>query len=130
MNYALRAGMLALAMTALLNTASVTYAREQGARAAGETIAIPALDVGRIERALKLTPRQKAYWPSVKSALRGVSRSTSTGPGGPGAQIAALQRLAAAAQPLLAVLTEEQKAAARGLAAEMGLGGVVVAALR
>ena len=69
----------------------------------------------------RLTPEQKVHWPKVRAALRGLSASTS---------IAALQRLAVAAQPLLAALTEEQKAAARGLAAEMGLGGMVVAALR
>jgi hypothetical protein len=128
MNHVLRAGILGLAMTALLGLPSVTEAREPGISAAGQAIAVPALDVGRIERALKLTPQQRAHWPSVKSALNGLSRST--GAAGPGATIAALQRLAVAAQPLLAVLTEEQKAAARGLAAEMGLGGVVVAALR
>lgn len=128
MIHAFRAGMLALAMIALLNTVSTTQAREPGFAASGQAIAIPALDIGRIERALMLTREQKIHWPTVRSALRGLSGASESG--GPGAKIAALQRLAVAAQPLLAVLTEEQKAAARGLAAEMGLGGVVVAALR
>lgn len=128
MNQAVRAGALALATVILLGTAPTAQAREPQVATAGQAIAIPALDVGRIERALKLTPAQRAHWPSVKAALRGLSRSSAAG--GPGAQIAALQQLAAAAQPLLAVLTEEQKASARALAAEMGLGGVVVAALR
>jgi len=128
MIYALRAGLLALAMIALLNTVSTIQAREPGSAAGGQAIAIPVLDVGRIERALMLTPEQKIHWPTVRAALRGLSSTSESG--GPGAKIAALQRLAVAAQPLLAVLTEEQKAAARGLASEMGLGGVVVAALR
>jgi hypothetical protein len=42
---------------------------------------------------------------------------------------AAIHRLAVAARPLIAVLSDEQKEAASGLAQEMGL-GPVVAALR
>jgi len=130
MIYALRAGMLALAMIALLNTGSLTEARELGTSANRQVIAIPSLDLGRIERTLNLTPEQKVHWPMVKSALRGLSRSAaSAASGSPGGQIAALHRLAIAARPLIAVLTEDQKAAARALAAEMGLGSIVVAAL-
>jgi hypothetical protein len=43
---------------------------------------------------------------------------------------AAVERLAVAARPLIAVLDDEQKRAASGLAQEMGLGAVVMAALK
>jgi len=43
---------------------------------------------------------------------------------------AAVERLAVAARPLIAVLDDDQKRAASGLAQEMGLGAVVVAALK
>jgi len=42
---------------------------------------------------------------------------------------AAIERLAVAARPLIAVLNDEQKQNARALAQEMGLGPVVMAAL-
>jgi hypothetical protein len=43
---------------------------------------------------------------------------------------AAIQRLAGAARPLIAVLSEDQKRAASGLAQEMGLGEVMMAAMK
>jgi hypothetical protein len=42
----------------------------------------------------------------------------------------AMERLAVAARPLLAVLNDDQKRAASSLAQEMGLGEVVMAAMR
>jgi hypothetical protein len=43
---------------------------------------------------------------------------------------AAVERLAAAARPLVAMLNKEQMRSAGGLAREMGLGPVVIAALK
>jgi hypothetical protein len=43
---------------------------------------------------------------------------------------AAVERLAVAARPLVAMLNDEQMHSASGLAQEMGLGPVVLAALR
>ena len=90
---------------------------------------------------LKLTAEQERYWPPVEAAL---ARSRPpTGRAEPGGLVhrishrvvsivldgAAVERLAAAARPLIAGLSDEQKQAARQLAQEMGLGPVVVAAL-
>lgn len=126
------AGVFALAMIGLLSTMSASYASDGAA----------AIDVVRIKSVLRLTPGQEPYWPPVENALRNLARQQAAAePDGLMRRIsrrvvsvvlnsAAVERLAIAARPLVGVLTQEQMRAASGLAQEMGLGPVVMAALK
>jgi hypothetical protein len=127
------AGVFALAMVGLLSNIPASYASD-GAAAS--------IDVVRIKSVLRLTPGQEPYWPPVENALRNLARQQAAGePDGLVRRIsrrvisvvlnsAAVERLAVAARPLVGVLTQEQMRAASGLAQEMGLGPVVMAALK
>jgi hypothetical protein len=100
---------------------------------------LAAIDIGRIHTVLQLRPEQEAYWPPVEAALRDVARQQAHNePAGFVRRIsrrvvsivltsAAVRRLAVAARPLIAVLNDDQKRAATGLAQEMGLGPVLAA---
>lgn len=126
------AGVFALAMAGLVSNVSVSYASEGAS----------AIDVVRIKSVLKLTPGQEPYWPPVENALRSLARQQAAAePEGIVRRIsrrvvsvvlnsAAVERLASAARPLIGVLNQEQMRAASGLAREMGLGPVVMAALK
>jgi hypothetical protein len=97
------------------------------------------IDIGHIRSVLQLTPEQEPYWPPVESALRDLARHQSSNESvGFVRRIshrvvsivlnsAAIKRLAVAARPLIAKLTDDQKRAASGLAQEMGLGPVLAA---
>jgi hypothetical protein len=134
----LTAGALALAAAGLLSTPSTTWAGElSGAVSAAQPAA--AIDIARIKRKLDLTPEQKAYWPPVEAALRTLARrQTGEEPAGPVERIGhgtlwvmldadAIRRLAAAARPLIARLSDRQKQVALAMAEEMGLGPVLAA---
>jgi hypothetical protein len=106
------------------------------------------INIGRIKSELSLTPKQEAYWGPVEAALRNLyrlqaARSSARSSEGAGfvtrisnravsyvVTSAAVERLAVAARPLLAVLSEDQKRVAGSLAQEMGLGEVMMAALK
>jgi hypothetical protein len=102
----------------------------------------PSINIGRIKSVLGLTPKQEAYWGPVEAALRNLyRRQAHTEEAGFVSRYshravsfvmtsAAIQRLAVAARPLLAVLNDDQKRAASSLAQEMGLGEVVMAAMK
>lgn len=103
----------------------------------------PTINIGRIKSALGLTPKQEAHWGPVEAALRNLyQRQThSSEEGGFVSRYshravsfvvtsAAIQRLAVAARPLVAMLSDDQKRVAGNLAQEMGLGEVVMAAMR
>jgi hypothetical protein len=134
------AGAFALAMIGLLSNMPGATASELGDAGAGQSGL--SIDIGRIRSVLRLTPAQEAYWPPVETALRGIARQQARAePDGFMGRIsrhvvfivlnsAAIERLAVAARPLIAVLTDDQKHAASGLAQEMGLGPVVLAALK
>lgn len=137
MRKTLCAGAFALAMAGLLPVMSAQaadFAAEQGVHAS--------INIGRIKSVLRLTPEQARYWTPVEAALRDLARRQAQAQ--PAADdgfvhrvsrravsvvltSAAIQRLAVAARPLIAVLNDEQKQNARGLAQEMGLGPVVAA---
>ena len=135
------AGACALAMLALLSNGSPAAAREMTSVNADQGQPSTSINIARIKSVLKLTPEQEPYWGPVEAALRDIARQqTQPETGGLVHRIshrvvsvvlnaAAVQRLAAAARPLLATLDAEQMRAAHGLAQEMGL-GPVVAALR
>ncbi len=134
------AGAVALAMTGLLSNVAPGQAREITANA--EMAQFPAsINIVRIKSALKLTPAQEPYWAPVEAALRDLSQRQAQSEGDGlvrrishrvvsiALNSAAIQKLAAAARPLIGVLDAEQMRTAHGLAQEMGL-GPVVAALR
>jgi hypothetical protein len=140
MKNALCAGAVALAMIGLSFNARAedftTVSLEQPQQA-------PAINIGRIKSVLSLTPKQEAYWGPVEAALRNLyHRQTRTSDDAGFVRrmshravafvvtSAAIERLAVAARPLLAVLNEDQKRAASSLAQEMGFGEVMMAALK
>jgi len=134
MRKTLCAGVVALAALGLLSTMPVACADEY----AGSQSEL-SIDIGHIRSVLRLTPEQEPYWPAVESALRDLARQqASNEQSGFVRRIshrvvsivlnsAAVQRLAVAARPLIAVLRDDQKRAASGLAQEMGLGPVLAA---
>ena len=136
MKKALCAGTLALAIIGFLPNAPAAQAGEAAAMQ-GQPAA--AVNISRIKSTLKLTPAQAAYWPPVELALRRVAREQAQGAGGGLMHRishrvvsivltgAAVHRLASAARPLIARLSDDQKLAAQRLAEEMGLGPVVAA---
>lgn len=136
MKKAFCAGALALAIIGFLPNLPVAAASEYAAMQ-GQPAA--AIDIARIKSVLRLKPAQRRYWPPVESALRRLAREQAQGTGGGLMHRlshrvvsivltgAAIQRLAAAARPLIARLDSQQKLAAQQLAAQMGLGPVVAA---
>jgi hypothetical protein len=141
MKKALCASVFALAMIGL---SPATRAEEFSTASLEQPqAAAPSIDIGRIKSALSLTPRQEAYWGPVEAALRNLYHRQTTHTESDGIvsryshravsfvmTSAAIQRLAVAARPLIAVLNEDQKRAASGLAQEMGLGEVMMAAMK
>lgn len=136
------AGAFALATLGLLSNVPAASAYESGGVGADQAQLSAAIDIGRIKSVLHLTAEQERYWPPVESALRDLAKKQAHAeqPAGLVRRIshrvvsivlnsAAVERLAVAARPLIAVLNHEQMQAANGLAQEMGL-GPVVAALR
>jgi hypothetical protein len=142
MQKALYAGVLALAAAGLLPATSVIGSVTRAGElndAVSQPPATAAIDIARIKRKLHLSPQQQAYWPPVEAALRALAhRQTAAEPSGfihrighkavwVALDAAAIHRLAVAAQPLVATLSDEQKQTALAMAQEMGLGPVLAA---
>ena len=135
-------GAFALAVVGLLSDLPASHANELAAESSQQFQMPTSIDIGRIRSVLRLTAEQERYWPPVEAALRDVARQQArVEPAGFVRRISrrvvsvvlnsvAVERLALAARPLIAVLNEEQVRAASGLAQEMGLGPVVMAALK
>jgi hypothetical protein len=135
MKKTLCAGACALAMIGLLPNVPAR-ANDYGIAQQDQATAI---NIDRIKGALRLTPEQARYWGPVEAALRGLAGHQQQAQGDGFVHRmreravsvvltgAAIQRLAVAARPLVAVLTDEQKQTALGLAQEMGLGPVLAA---
>lgn len=136
------AGVFALATIDLLSTFSATSANELVPAVSEHSQVSASINIGRIRSALQLTPEQEPYWPPVEAALRDLAQQQAhSEPAGFVHRVsrrvvsivlnsAAVERLAVAARPLVAMLNEDQMHSASGLAQEMGLGPVVLAALR
>ena len=141
MKKTLCAGVCALAMVGLLSNIPASKANDVAA-ATEPSQSAASINVARIKSVLKLTTEQEPYWPPVEAALHNVARQQAQAePAGFVRRIsrrvvsivlnsAAVERLAVAARPLIAKLDQEQMRAASGLAQKMGLGPVVMAALR
>jgi hypothetical protein len=133
------AAVIALATISLLSNGSLAQAREVTDANGEQAQTAAAINIARIKSVLKLTPAQEPYWAPVEEALRDLARQQAPADSaGLMRRIshrvvsvvlnsAAVQRLAVAARPLVAMLNEEQMRAAHGLAREMGLGPVVAA---
>jgi len=138
----LLAGVFTLATIGLLSNITASHANDLAGAASEQSQLAASINVVRIKSVLRLTPAQEPYWPPVEAALRDVARQQArTQPAGFVHRIshrvvsivfnsAAVERLVVAARPLIAVLDQEQMRAASGLAQEMGLGSVVMAALK
>jgi hypothetical protein len=96
-----------------------------------DRVLLSSTEIVHIKAALRLTREQEQYWPPVEAALRAI-----TGHAAQGAVMASqalvldqtkMQRLAAAAAPLLMRLDEQQKRAAAALARSAGLGPLLAA---
>jgi len=132
----------AFALAAMIGLSSATRADEFTTASLEQPQAAPSINIGHIKSVLSLTPKQEAYWGPVEAALRNLyRRHANTEEGGMVSRLshravsfvissAAIQRLAVAARPLIAVLNEDQKRAASNLAQEMGLGEVMMTAMR
>ncbi len=140
MKMTVRAGAFALVTLALSPNGSPAQAREITNVGGEQGQPSASINIARIKSVLKLTPAQEPYWGPVEVALRDLARhqQAQSESGGLVHRIsnrvvsvvlnsAAIQRLAVAARPLIAMLDPEQMRAAHGLAQEMGLGPVVAA---
>jgi zinc resistance-associated protein len=124
------AGTLGLLATGLWSAPSPAADKTTQFRPAS-TFVLTTGHIARIKRVLHLTPEQERHWPAVESALHDIVRHQNRdgSAGDPSTRInnAQLQRLAAAAMPLIMSLGEDQKREAMKLARAMGLERVVSA---
>ena len=140
MKKTLCAGAVALAVAGLLSNAPASAADYDYSAEQSQATSI---DIGRIRGALRLTSQQEPLWGPVEAALHDIVRQQQAHTEQVGfirrvsnrvvsivMTSAAVERLARAARPLIAALDERQKQAANTLAQEMGLGSVVMAAMR
>lgn len=132
----------ALAAIGMLSMISAARANEATAATSEQSQIAASINIGRIRSVLNLTPEQLPHWPPVEAALRHLARQQAQmEPAGFVRRVSnrvvsivldsvAVERLARAARPLIAVLDDDQMRAASGLAQDMGLGPVVMAALK
>ena len=122
------AGALAFAMAGIVVSAS------QPAHAGGLETRLSGLNLARIKEALNLTAQQRPLWARLEAVLASVTREQQeTGflrrVGQRAAALvwddAAIERVKAAALPLISSLSEEQRTTARRLAHQLGMGEVV-----
>jgi hypothetical protein len=89
--------------------------------------------IAQVKSMLRLTPSQERYWPPVEAALRSLARQAAQSDDTDGmmqrvkakarsfaVNAAAIQRVVAAARPLIRTLDEEQKQTARSLVSSYG----------
>ena len=140
MKKAICACAFALAAMGLLSNIPAACAGETGNGYTQRPVSAT-IDVDRIKSVLQLTQEQERYWRPVEAALRALARHQERSENDGFVHrvsrrlveivldSAAIERLAVAARPLIARLSDQQKQAAGQLAQEMGLGSVVLAAL-
>jgi hypothetical protein len=131
---AVLAGAVALAT---VGTLSISQHGVGVAPAAAEEIIVTEGQIARLHAALRLTTSQEHYWRAVAATLRSIAHHqqqdqlASVDAGlvarararlsGYALSGMAMQRLRSAAQPLIGVLTTEQKEAGRNVLASMGV---------
>lgn len=94
------------------------FASTEYARPAKQGPTVTTGHIARLKAALKLTPEQQRHWPAVASALHNLARKSSADVQGLRQRASAavgsadaVRRVAAAARPLIASLSEQQKQA-------------------
>jgi len=139
-----RAGLAGIALAIIIPSLALAPAAEarNTFRPAAHAGVVTEGHVARLKAVLKLTPDQERLWPPVEAALRNLvhkqreqaSRNAgfalaSTAPAPARADLDGdkLQRAAAAALPLIAVLNEQQKKSALRFARSLGLGSLASA---
>lgn len=105
----------------------------------GNTVIITESHIGRFKAALRLTPAQERFWGPVEAALRSLKRPVqddgnhgmvyrlSSKASAMVVDAMGFQRVAAAAQPLLRTLDDEQKQSAMNAARAMGFANLASA---
>jgi len=105
----------------------------------GNTVIITESHIARLKAALKLTPAQEPHWAPVEAALRSLKRPLqdesnrgmvyrlSSKASAIVVDAMGFQRVAAAAQPLLRMLDDEQKQTAMSAARAMGIANLAAA---
>jgi LTXXQ motif family protein len=96
--------------------------------------------IAQVKSMLRLTPAQERYWPPVEAALRGLARQASSEQASDGyvqrararvssiaANAAGVQRVLAAARPLIRVLDAEQRQTVHALASSYGVSNLASA---
>jgi LTXXQ motif family protein len=90
--------------------------------------------IAQVKSMLRLTPAQERHWPPVEAALRNLARQATAREDDSDGMVqrfrakakslavntAAIQRVVAAARPLIRILDEEQKQTARALVGSYG----------
>jgi hypothetical protein len=145
MKMILSAGVFALAALGLLSVAPAARADDvvMTTASAPHNASAPmtSIDIARIKSALHLTPAQERHWAPVEAALRELARRQERDANANDGMVrrvskrvvqvalnsATVQRLVAAARPLVKTFDEQQMQTAHGLAQQMGLGPVVAA---
>jgi hypothetical protein len=145
MKMILSAGVFALAALGLLSVAPAARADDvvMTTASAPHNASAPmtSIDIARIKSALHLTPAQERHWAPVEAALRELARRQERDANANDGMVrrvskrvvqvalnsATVQRLVAAARPLVKTFDEQQMQTAHGLAQQMGLGPVVTA---
>jgi hypothetical protein len=128
------AGAVALAT---IGSLSITHDGLQVAPAAAEEVVVSHAQIARLKSALRLTPEQERYWQPVEATLRQLAREqhkfrVASADGGyieraqsrlSGYALTAmsLQRLKAAAEPLIGRLNDDQKHAGARVLQSMGV---------
>jgi hypothetical protein len=90
-------------------------------RPAAARIVLTSAHIARIKAVLKLNAQQETLWPPVEAALREIIRHQHGTSASGEIESAQMQRLGAAAYPLIMSLGEDQKRSAMVLARSMGL---------
>jgi hypothetical protein len=125
----------ALAGAVALVTANCLSVSDRGITlntAAAQDIILHESDIARLKEALKLTPEQEVHWHPVEASLNAYARhqyrlaSADSSFGARGMMEYALtsimlQRIKATAQPLIRMLSEEQKRAGMSVLQSMGV---------
>jgi hypothetical protein len=122
---------------ATIGTFSVSRDGIRVTTAAAQEVVVTDGQIAQLRHALQLTPAQQHHWHAVEATLRTLARHqqqyqvasadagmierTQSRVAGYAVTAAAMQRLRSAAAPLISVLTEEQKAAGRGVLQSMGV---------
>ncbi len=113
-------GALALATVGMASASAQEAYYES--RSSGQASGLNEGHIARLRAALRLTPDQQRYWPAVAAALRNyIHAQRGEGYTQRASSAYSAARIAAAARPLVARLSDEQKQAAMNLAGSVGL---------